>query len=292
METKLTVISILLTLSIIGCDFQNNTKNSRLMIYGGELVDDAVKTHIYRSTVAILEYKDKTSIEGADFKTYCSGTLVGYQKVVTAAHCLKGKDKGKLAVGFGTSQENFVKIKVKSFRAHENWSLEKKNSNNDIGVIVLKDKAPETHFPMDIYNGSDQELIGMNAQIAGFGYTAPIFEYDEDGKLIGKWGDDHPLAKEAGLTTGRLKATTIEITDAADGVIRLKGEFLNSPCHADSGGPLYVTFESGKTVLVGATSKTAGDGFFGNCLSQVKDPYYASISENMEFIMSDDLSEF
>jgi len=169
----------------------------------------------------------------------CTGTLIAPNLVLTAAHCIGGITKVKLATtNYNTGGEEIRVIQEIGHPQH--WS------NYDVGVLVLEHDA--TTPPRPIAQGCilDQYLYD-GADVAIVGYGAVDF-----------WGNQYtPYLQEA--------YTTVADHDCSDlssgcysaispgGELGAGGSGIDS-CYGDSGGPLYLITDRGN-FLVGVTSR-------------------------------------
>ena len=228
----LCVLSAALTFAACGSRSLEN-QSSNPSIVGGELV--IASDPIVRSTVALLTPAGHT---------FCTGSLITSQLVVTAGHCLDGYEDSKLYVAFGTvSQAGSLSRDrlraAKSYQVHESFSEAAMDSAdaatipNDIALLKLSEPAPSGFIPVTALTGSDALTVGEPLTLAGFGKT--------------RWNSNDG---------GVLYQVTTKLTGVRDSMkeIEFGGRPGHSACNGDSGGPAFVT-RSGHLVLVGVTSR-------------------------------------
>ena len=204
---------ILITLLAVACGKEGETvksSSSTLKIVNGKEVgqdDPAIK-----STVGIFRKGDTN-------RPTCSGTLVGPNHIVTAAHCL---DKEPLKIGFG-QKANETTFKVASYMKHPDYV-----SYPDIGLIVFDGMIdPKKHKIVDIR----PPIKGEKILISGFGITSSSKR-------------DHGVLRITQTKVSRINKKTLQFYSVPD---------RKGPCNGDSGGPVFVK-EGEALVLIGATS--------------------------------------
>ena len=126
-------------------------QESRLRVVNGQLVGSDDPT--IKSTVAIFKSK-------FDKEPHCTGTLIGRNHVVTAAHCLT---KMPAKVGFG-SKGHDSSFNVVAYKLHPSYISFRQTF--DLGVIVFEGKLdPKKHQPVAI----GEPKIGVPVKISGYG---------------------------------------------------------------------------------------------------------------------------
>jgi hypothetical protein len=105
-----------------------------------------------------------------DTDVYCSGTLIGDSVVVTAAHCIG--DMKPTHVYFGTGPQNggyFVRV----VQARVHPSFDQVSLANDIGALLLADRAPAEANVWPILPMLSDSDVDAEVRLVGFGGSAP-----------------------------------------------------------------------------------------------------------------------
>lgn len=197
--------------------------------------------------------RDYPSIAGIasqpDGLVWCSGTYIAHDVVLTAAHCVYGRDTDKIYVTQGIDEPGYVTApdaytKAAGMMVYPGYADEIWDATDDIAIIVLENtQANTTCVPIlkpDDYR--DAIAPGAIVRIVGYGRHVP----DEYG--------------------GQLYAGDVPVTDLGGYEITVG---LNDPsgkstgaCFGDSGGPAYVTLNNARFVT-GVTSRDASG--LGEC---------------------------
>ncbi|KAJ2613176.1 Kallikrein-14 [Coemansia sp. RSA 1365] len=191
-------------------------------------------------------------------KTYCGGSIISDQWVLTAAHCIKSASTNDLLVYVGQAEYNLDTSKgVKVTDIHNHPDYNDQTMVNDISLLrlespVTSDKA--STISIDNASVGDGETLTA----LGWGYTSAT------GTTASKQlikGDLKTLSKEqcGSIDTNFNGNNGPRICVAADAGA--------DTCPGDSGGPLIRKI-GGKNVLVGITSfgtAGAGQSISSNC---------------------------
>jgi secreted trypsin-like serine protease len=169
----------------------------------------------------------------------CSGTLLGADLVLTAAHCIEGIPEEVVIGSIDLAAPDGQHRDVKWSKAYPSWI-----ASYDVGIVMLEN--PVFAKPRAIAEGCTAHELGRGTrvQLVGFGQTT------------------------AGATDDntRLHAGVIEVVDSActgdpacEPSIAPGGEFIAGghgadACFGDSGGPVYVSTAVGPA-LIGVVSR-------------------------------------
>ncbi|CAH0475616.1 unnamed protein product [Peronospora belbahrii] len=169
-------------------------------------------------------------------KTYCGGTLIASQYVLTAAHCVK-TDVATIyasigsASGSGTSDGQQIKV----IRGYRHPKYNQSAHLYDIGMFKLEKAVEAETIELGAVNGSDNK-VGHIATVAGWGLT----ETGSQSLLLEKV--NVPIISNAECNKQYNNRITEGMLCAGDG----EGK---DTCSGDSGGPLIAN-----NVLIGIVS--------------------------------------
>jgi secreted trypsin-like serine protease len=169
----------------------------------------------------------------------CSGTLLGADLVLTAAHCIDGVPAEVIIGSLDLVEPDGQRRAVRWSKAYPQW-----RTSYDVGIVMLE--HPVFGKPRAVAEGCTTRELGRGTrvQLVGYGQTT----------------------KTATDNNTRLHAGVIEVVDALctrDGAcepsIAPGGEFVAGghgadACFGDSGGPVYVSTAAGHA-LIGVVSR-------------------------------------
>ena len=204
-------------------------------------------------TVALLD----ASVRSNALATFCGGSLVAAQWVLTAAHCVTGLAPSAVNVLAGTATLNRggTRLKVQSIFVHPSYDAT--TQDYDVALLLLQ-RAPRTPVTVPITTDAALAEPGDLAKVAGWGDR-------------GDGGDGDFLGSLA------LMEVTVPFVDVEDcnapesynGAITERmlcaGDYAAGgidSCQGDSGGPLVVQ-DSGHAALVGVVSWGTGCAIAG-----------------------------
>jgi secreted trypsin-like serine protease len=169
----------------------------------------------------------------------CSGTLLGPDLVLTAAHCIEGVPDEVIIGSIDLAAPDGQRRAVKWSKAYPGWM-----QSYDVGIVMLEN--PVFAKPRAIAEGCTTHELGRGTRVDLVGY----------GQTTEGATDDNT----------RLHAAVLEVVDAGctrDGAcepsIAPGGEFIAGghgadACFGDSGGPVYVSTAAGPA-LIGVVSR-------------------------------------
>jgi len=236
-----------------------STAHAQTEIIGGQPVPQG--DPLTKSSVAVIGYFFD---EGGYYATYCSGTLIARDLVLTAAHCVAGRHVDSIYIGFGQTVEplkilsgmkNGSIIRTKQYKVHEDFSGDVKN---DVALILLAKPAKMDFTPAPILGPASELKIGMLLTLAGFGLT-----------------------KETSSQTSKaLQTVTVTLVKIIDSILVGDQTQRKGACNGDSGGPAYLKGVTGNWIVAGITR-----GPHENAKDCHHYGEYTYISKHLDFIL-------
>jgi len=181
-------------------------------------------------------------------KQLCGASIISSQEILTAAHCVIGREATDITVEVGEhdtskvdgSRTMKVCSKIMNPYYHNLYLI------FDLAILRLCEEIPFTKDASPVclpeVNGQDKSLnIGVDVIITGWGFL----NYDKIGASMPK-----KLQKVTMKTTSRWR------TGCSDSVLCASSEH-KSICHGDSGGPWF-TMREKNYVQIGVSSWTSG----------------------------------
>ncbi len=187
------------------------------------MVNGSLPTAAHPSSWSAVALVDPFSGE-----SFCSGTLIAPDLVVTAAHCIFDKRPEEIEVFFGPLVKDRQSPRLKVVAKDTFKKFQKFESNFDIGWVRLAQPAPEGYRPLEIWQDSTLLQPGKDLSIAGYGRTASQCADGDEGCQGGQLLYVDTSVQEF-VKHGRL-FSLIVIGPRPD----------HGPCFGDSGGPAYV----------------------------------------------------
>ncbi|XGC79746.1 trypsin-like serine protease [Bdellovibrio bacteriovorus] len=230
MFKKLSVL-LIATAMLTACSEQTASQvelsGDQAGVIGGDLVASGSKIAV--STVGLYD---------SGSGSLCTGTLIGQNLVLTAAHCIT-PNSNKLIVYFGKDLKNNPDSSLirKSDDAivHEKYNPERGEDTYDIALVSFEGTTPAGFAPAPLLSNFSQVEKGTKVHVAGFG-------------LNWAWG----VKKGAGV----LRTTELKVKRSLYGSteIMLDQSLRKGICSGDSGGPAYLEV-NGKLHLLGVASR-------------------------------------
>lgn len=168
---------------------------------------------------------------------FCTGTLVGDNAVLTAAHCVWGRTARDIAFAIGRDAADPVHVfRFSEIRVNPRYGGGEANDN---ALCILAGLAsqeypdvtpiPANAEPLD---GLSPAFVGRRVQNAGYGSTTPG---GGGGNTLRWWTVEDVVS---------LEAQTYDVD----------GRGVTGVCFGDSGGPSMLTFPDGSVRVVGTLS--------------------------------------
>jgi secreted trypsin-like serine protease len=117
----------------------------------------------------------KANNGSASSASFCGGSIIAQNYILTAAHCTRGFNNFEIGIGSTLVQKAFMSLIIYS-EAIEHPDFNPKNLNNDIALIKIPDlpmNAPNI-LPVRLPKRSqyNQTFIAVPAIVSGFGRTS------------------------------------------------------------------------------------------------------------------------
>lgn len=209
--------------------------------------------------------------------TFCGGSLIAEDKVLTAAHCVNKRNTGLIApsaikIRLGTdntrdpvgSENGDIQVGVKSIAVHSGWSFG--TFENDVAILTLDTKVTYTKYISPACVATTDPPAGTVCYATGWGYT-------ESG-----WKDE---LYQVGIPISTDEDCKREVNGPIDGKLCFDVRGSKDTCQGDSGGPVVCKTYDGVWRIVGITS-------YGNsaCGTDGRPGVYTRVSYYSKWIMS------
>lgn len=194
-------------------------------VIGGDKVTAGM--NVARSTVGLYDGKSKS---------LCSGTLIGENLVLTAAHCID-ETSDQLVVYFGKDfadkDQSLLRRTVKAL-VNTDYNPKRAEDTGDIAVVRFEGSLPAGFAPAPLLKDFSGVGEGTRVVVAGYG-------------LNWSWG----VKRGAGV----LRTTTLKVNGAfGSSEVMLDQSLRRGICSGDSGGPAYLDV-NGQLYLLGVASR-------------------------------------
>lgn len=183
------------------------------------------------STVALVQKTNQ------DLSSFCTGTVIGPQLVLSAGHCVNEWFEGEIFIGSGTNPLSGKLIKVKSLRYSADFGMEIEETG-DVALLWTEEKLED----FGVIGIGDPGKLTSSVKFIQAGYGHNTRPESRHWPYFGK------LLME--------ERSWFESMD--ERVVNIQHQRGSSVLGGDSGGPLYIA-DSGKLVLHGVLS-SGGDG--------------------------------
>lgn len=215
------------------------------------LIIDGVKANETLRRSMALVYGKKRNGE----PVMCSGTIIGTQHVLSAAHCFQlaknvfvdvSKSRVYLQEKSAVLESvSTIPYEVEKIYVHKDWDYTETTWENDIAIVKLRTKLPESQF-VDLSFGNPPEH-GTEVIAAGYGTTS-------DKKTEVKYLMQGNLIYTSPEICGEIAGRDIAANFPEFYVCSMIRKEYSKVCSGDSGGGVFYFGEDGELVQFGITS--------------------------------------
>uniref|UniRef100_W8BW94 Chymotrypsin-C n=1 Tax=Ceratitis capitata TaxID=7213 RepID=W8BW94_CERCA len=230
---KLLYILVLLAEAVL-----SKTTNNTTRIVGGH--DVPLGQYVpYQVSLQYFTRKNK-------YQHFCGGSIIAPDRILTAAHCCKDFDVGRMSILAGIRDLNdseAVRIQVQSYDIHENYE---ELVTSDIAILKLMEplNLDGTRIAAIDVRGGEVVGGGVPVTLTGWGLRLPVafpFLPPELDNI------NYPTTLQTmdyhTITNQECKSSGME--DLTDTDICARGTLLKGACSGDSGGPLVTKTNAG-----------------------------------------------
>lgn len=276
MKFTLAIFGTLLILTLASCSFRsvnkpiaNNNPEFALGVINGKPVDKG--DALTKSTVGLFN-------NNSDY--ICTGTYIGNNLVLTAAHCVDDADASDLIVIFHPDMNNILDTenqetknlytrKVAAFEFNKLWIDSQKEDKpfdrGDIALVKFQGELPEGFSAAEFL--TDQSQLKLNSHVVVAGYGVSLVESEEvtpkknqkfqkmlkSGEVVCD-GDQKMCLRIRMSGDGLLRRGSAPISRLYSSEVVLNENNATGTCSGDSGGPAFIE-QNGKLLFFGITSR-------------------------------------